>query len=128
MRRIVADRQQSAMHLRMQRLHPAIHHFGKAGEVRDVAHLQAGVGDRLGGAAGGDELDAVAAERAREVDQPGLVGNREEGAGDAAEVGHGTLFVMPREAAGHPVNTESDYQVLSYTIAGDYWIARFRGR
>ena len=63
----------------------------------DVAHRQAGVGDRLGGAAGRDELDAVAGERAGEVDQPGLVGNREEGAGDAAE-GHWHSFVMPAEA------------------------------
>ena len=33
---IVADRQQAAMHLRMQRLDPAVHHFGKAGEFGDV--------------------------------------------------------------------------------------------
>ena len=59
-RGVVADRQQAAMHLRMQRLHPAVHHLGKAGEVRHVAHLQAGVGERLGGAAGRDQLDAVA--------------------------------------------------------------------
>ena len=34
---VVADRQQSAMHFRMQRLDPAVHHFRKAGQVRNVA-------------------------------------------------------------------------------------------
>ena len=55
---IVADRQQAAMHLRMQRLDAPVHHLGEAGEIRDVDHREAGVGDRLGGAAGGDDLDA----------------------------------------------------------------------
>ena len=36
MLRIVAHREQAAMHLRMQRLHPAVHHFRKAGELADV--------------------------------------------------------------------------------------------
>ena len=34
---VVADRQQAAMHTGMQRLHPAIHDFRKAGQFRDVA-------------------------------------------------------------------------------------------
>ena len=34
-----ADRQQPAMHLRVQRLHPAVHHFRKAGEFGDVDYL-----------------------------------------------------------------------------------------
>ena len=72
---IVADRQQSAMHLRMQRLDPAIHHFRKSGEFRHVPDLQSGGRNRLGGAAGGDEIDAVAGERAGEFDQSGFVGN-----------------------------------------------------
>ncbi len=38
---VVADREQAAMHLGMQRLDPAVHHFGKAGEVGDVATLAA---------------------------------------------------------------------------------------
>ena len=51
------------MHLGMQRLDPAVHHLGKAGELGDVRHLQPGRGDRLGGAAGGDQFDAMAGER-----------------------------------------------------------------
>jgi hypothetical protein len=63
------------MHPRVQRLDPAVHHFGKTGQFRDVLHRQAGSGDRLRGAAGGNELDAVAGQRPGEFDQPGLVGN-----------------------------------------------------
>jgi hypothetical protein len=72
---IVADREQAAMDLGMQRLDPAIHHFREAGEVGHVGDLQARRSDRLGGTAGGDEVDAVSGQRAREFDQPGLIGN-----------------------------------------------------
>ena len=82
---VVADREQAAMHLGMQRLHAAVHHLGKAGELGDVEHGEAGIGQRLAGAAGRDELDAVLGERAGEIDQAGLVGDGDEGAGDAAE-------------------------------------------
>ena len=44
----------------MQRLDPAVHHLGKAGEFRDILDREAGILDRLGGAASGNELDAVA--------------------------------------------------------------------
>ena len=40
-RRIGAHMQNAAVHSRMQRLHPAIEHFGKAGERGDVFHLDA---------------------------------------------------------------------------------------
>ena len=72
---IVADRQQSAMHLRMQGLDPAVHHFRKTGQLRNIRDLQSRGRDRLGGAAGGDEVDAVAGKRAGEFDQSGFVGN-----------------------------------------------------
>ena len=57
---IVADREQAAMHRRMQRLDPAVHHFGKAGQIADVEHFETGVAQRLARAAGRDELDAEA--------------------------------------------------------------------
>ena len=68
------------MHGRMQRLDAAVHHFGKAGEIGDVEHGKPGVAQRLARAAGRDELDAVAGERAGEFDEPGLVGDGDEGA------------------------------------------------
>ena len=80
---IVADGEQAAVHLGMQGLHPAVHHLGKAGEVGDVDHLQPCVRKRLGGAAGGDELDAVPGERTGEIDEAALVGDRQQRAGDA---------------------------------------------
>ncbi len=86
---IVADREQSTMHVGMQRLDPAVHHFRKAGQVCDIADLQPGRGDRLGGAAGRDQVDAKACQRAGELDQAGLVGNGKQCAGHAARsVGH----------------------------------------
>ena len=36
---VVADRKQPAMHLRMQCLDPAIHHLGKARQLRDIGDL-----------------------------------------------------------------------------------------
>jgi len=47
-----ADRQQAAMHLRMQRLDAAVHHLGKTGQLGDIDDLEARVLERLGGAAG----------------------------------------------------------------------------
>jgi len=84
-----ADRQQPAVHFRMQRLDPAVHHLGRTGEFRHVDDLETGVFERLGGAAGGDQLDAVAGQRFGEFQQAGLVGYRQQSAGDAARVaGH----------------------------------------
>ena len=59
--RVVANGEQTAVDERVQRLHPAVHHLGKAGELGHVEHAQPGVGEGLARAAGGDEFDAVAA-------------------------------------------------------------------
>ncbi len=86
---IVPDCEQAAMHLGMQGLDPAVHHFRKTGQLRNIRDLQPGVGNRFGGAAGGDEIDAVAGQRARKFDQPGFVGHRQQSTGYAARmVGH----------------------------------------
>ena len=87
-----ADGEQAAMHLGMQRLDAAVHHLGEAGQIGDIRDGEAGIGDRLGGAAGRDQSDAQAGEGAGEVDQPGLVGNGKQRAFDAAEfVRHGRM-------------------------------------
>jgi hypothetical protein len=70
------------MDLGVERLDPAVHHLGKAGEVGDVAHFQPGVAQRLGGAAGRDQVDTLRGERRPEFDDPGLVGDREKRAPD----------------------------------------------
>ena len=96
---VAADRQQPAMHRRMQRLDAAVHHFRKSGQIADVEHLESGIAQRHAGAAGRDELDAEAGERAREVDDAGFVGDGNEGARGAAEMlGH--LDPVMRRAGG----------------------------
>jgi hypothetical protein len=88
--RVAANSEKPAMHLRVQRLHAAVHHLRKAGQLRHVDDAEPCVLQRLGGAAGRDELDVVAGERRGEVDEPGLVGHRQQGAGNAAGMGdHG---------------------------------------
>jgi hypothetical protein len=46
----------------------------------DLGDRQAGVGQQLGGAAGGQQLDAQRMQRAREFDDAGLVGDGDQGA------------------------------------------------
>ena len=75
MLRIVADVQNAAVHLGMQRLHPAVEHLGEAGQLGDVFDCDAGIAQQLRGAAGGNQLDAHAGELTRKVDQSGLVGD-----------------------------------------------------
>ena len=59
-------------------------------------HGKPGLAERLARAAGGDELDAVAGERAGKLNEPGLVGNGDEGAGDEAKLlGHGVRVSQP---------------------------------
>ncbi len=86
-RRIVTARENAAVHLRMQRLHAPIEHFRKAGVIADLRHREAGVGERVRGAASRQEPDAELREAAREVDDPGLVGHGQQGL--RARVGHG---------------------------------------
>ena len=84
---VVAHREKPAMHLGVQRLHAPVHHFGKARQVGDILHRERRRLDRLRGAAGRDKLDARLVEGAGEIGEPGLVGNRNEGAANALNVG-----------------------------------------
>ena len=77
----VAPREDAAVHLRMQRLHAPVEHLRKARHVADVEHREAGVAQRARGPAGGDELPPERGQPAGEVDESGLVGDGEEGAG-----------------------------------------------
>jgi|GEM_PF-6315782 len=79
---VVAHREQAAVDHRVQRLDAAVHHLREAGKVADVLHGQAGVAQRLGGAAGRDELDALVGQRAGEIDDSRLVGHGQQGAAD----------------------------------------------
>jgi hypothetical protein len=57
----VAAGEDAAVHLRVQGLDAAVEHFREAGVVADFGDRQAGVAQQLGGAAGGQQLDAWAA-------------------------------------------------------------------
>src|SRR2546430_2921487 len=62
----------------MQRLETPAHDLGKAGVARDLAHRHAIGGQQLRGAARREDLDVAPGELARQLDEAGLVGNREE--------------------------------------------------
>jgi hypothetical protein len=90
----VAAGEDAAVHLGVQGLDAAVEHFGEAGVVGDVGHRQAGFAQGLGGAAGGQQLDAEGGQLAGEFDDAGFVGDAEQGLGDF----HGVSLVG-REAA-----------------------------
>ena len=92
---IVTQMQKAAVDLRVKGLHAAVHHLGESRKIGDLLHRDAGGGDRLGGASGGEEFDTEFMEAAGEVDEAGLVGDREEGALDFHE---GKGFVLTRHA------------------------------
>src|SRR4029077_17935013 len=43
---VVAHGEQAAVHLGMQRLYPAVHHFGKTGQLGDFEHRESGAPQR----------------------------------------------------------------------------------
>ena len=71
--RLGAARQDAAVHLGVQGLHPAVHHLGEAGHLGDADDGQPGVLQGAGGAAGGDEVEAARGQCAREVDDTSFV-------------------------------------------------------
>ena len=83
---VVAQEEQSAVDFGVQRLDPAVHHLGEAGDVGNIGDGEAGVAQGLGGAAGGDEFVAGLGEGLGEIDEAGFIGDGEEGA-----FGHGSV-------------------------------------
>src|SRR5207302_4311537 len=73
MRWVSANAEQRAMNLRMQGLNSAVHHLGNARDLRDVAHVDARVAQRLRGPAGADNLTAKAPQLLRNVYHSGPV-------------------------------------------------------
>ena len=72
---VAANGQQAAVHLRMQRLHAAVEHLRKSGELGDVLHGQSLGAQGRRRATGGDQLDAHAGERAGKLYETRLVGH-----------------------------------------------------
>ena len=78
----VAQRQDAAVHLRVQRLHPSVHHLGKVGVVGDLANRDTGPGQRPRRAAGRNNLDAQAIEEVAKFHKAGLIGDGNQRAPD----------------------------------------------
>ena len=79
---IVANGEDAAMHLGVQRLDAPIHDLGEARMVGDLGHRYARIAQSLGGAARGEQLDFLSGEEFCQLKQAGLIGNGEECAGD----------------------------------------------
>ena len=75
---VVAQREDAGVELGVERLDAPVHHLRPAGEVVDRAHVQPGRGQLARGAAGRDQLDPELREPARELDDPALVGDRQQ--------------------------------------------------
>ena len=76
-----APREDAAVHQRMQRLHAAVHHLGKAGDFGDPNDGQSRLLKGPCGAAGRNEVETARGEAARKVDEAGFVRNADEGSG-----------------------------------------------
>ena len=72
---VVANVQNAAVHLGVQRLHAAVEHLGKASQLGDVLHRNSGVAQQFRRASGGDQFHTHAGELPRKLHQSGLVGN-----------------------------------------------------
>ena len=92
----IAAGENAAVKRRMQRLHAAVHHLGKAGQVGDARDGQAGLGQRASGAARRDQLEAARGETAAQIDDPGLVGNAQQGSWHMGQ----SPVLSPRRRAG----------------------------
>ncbi len=75
----IAPRKNAAVDFRMQRLDAAVEHLGETGVFADVDHAESGIAQRLGRAAGGQEFNTGASERAGEIDEAGFVRHGKQG-------------------------------------------------
>ena len=69
----VATTEDTAMDLRMQRLHPTVHHFREAGVIGDFHSVDGIVPQQFVSTAGGQDFHAQRTEFAGEIDNTGLV-------------------------------------------------------
>jgi hypothetical protein len=77
--RQVAAGQEAAVHARVQGLDAAVQHFREAGDLRPPRSRAGLSGQQLGGAAGGQQLDALSVQGLGKFDDAGLVETRTAG-------------------------------------------------
>jgi len=85
---IVANPQQPAVDLRVKRLDAPVHHFGKAGQVGDVANLGTALAQLRRCPASRDDFDAVVREPLRKLVEAALVRKGNQRALDRDQVSH----------------------------------------
>ena len=108
MLRTAADVEDAAVDLGMKGLDAAIEHLGEAGEIADVADVEASVTERARGAAGRDEFDAVAGEGAGEIDKAGLVCDGQKGTADGLQAGCGVDGRGGDRVSAHTIDFRTD--------------------
>ena len=79
---IAAFVKQAAVHAWVQSFHAPFEHFGKGGETGNLAHRHIFFAQEISRSTGGDDVHALALERARERGDTGFVRNRNECAAD----------------------------------------------
>ncbi|MNP30940.1 hypothetical protein D3C76_1240380 [compost metagenome] len=97
-----ATTEDPAVDFRVQGLHPAVHHFREACVIRDFHCGNAVVLQQLERPAGGEDLDAQGFKLLGEFEDPGLVGNADQGAADrqaGSLVGHLNFHQKQRKSA-----------------------------
>ena len=77
---VVVAAEDAAVDLGMERFQPAVHHFGKAGVLGDVADGDAFALQVFAGAAGAEDFHAGGGQSAGEIGQPQLVADADQGA------------------------------------------------
>ncbi len=87
--RVITQRQQAAMHHRVQGLQTPAHHFREAGVLGNLTDRQTGLNQHLVGATGGQQLNAIIGELAREGHNITLVGDGNQGTLDTHKIGFG---------------------------------------
>ena len=72
---VIAQVEQSGMHLRGQRFHAAVEHFRKAGKLGNIFNRNARIAQGFGGSAGREQVDPAVSQRFGELNNSGLVRN-----------------------------------------------------
>ena len=94
MLRLVAPREDAAMHRRVQRLHAPVEDLRKAREIAYGAYRDARLSEDAEGVARREHLDAQAFEAARQFDQSSLVVRSENSVGHEEFVVCSSSFVV----------------------------------
>jgi hypothetical protein len=76
--RKIAPGEETSVHHGVQRLHAAVQHLGKPGDLADIAHRETHLSEGARGTSGRHELPAKLGELGGEGDQAGLVGDGEQ--------------------------------------------------